>query len=147
MQYKASDQAWPNDDIVTHFKFCATMQLRTPYCILDRHNETHWDRASKPPIFVREGWQGIWIPQTEFSDRMALTSMMASEVGPIPSYGADFHRFLLVVRFLAENTTGPDRRCAVIEEECEKECWSEFVDRLGGPSMISNGFIGRVKKR
>ena len=72
---------------------------------------------------------------------------MASEIGPIPSHGGDFHRFLLAVRFLAENTTGPDRRCAIIEEECKKECWSEFVDRLGGPTMISNRFIDRVKKR
>ena len=147
MQYKASDQDWPHDEIVTHFRFCATMQLRTPYCVLDRHNETHWDKSSKPPTFVREGWQGIWVPQTDFSDRMALKSMMASEIGPIPSYGGDFHRFLLVIRFLAENTTGPDKRCAVIKKECEKDSWSEFVDRLGGSRGVADRFIDRVKKR
>jgi hypothetical protein len=147
MEYKASTQDWAGIDVVTHFKFVATMQLRTPFHVLDRHNETHWDRSSKPPIFFREPWQGIWVPQTSFSDRMALTSMMASEIGPVLTSGSDFHRFLLTIRWLAENTLGPSKRCAAIRAECDKDVWSEFVARLGGSRNVSDRFDGRVKKR
>lgn len=145
MEYKASAQDWAGIDVVNHFRFSATMQLRTPYCVLERHNETYWDRSCGPPIFIREEWQGIWRPQTDFSERMALRSMMASEIGAIPTHGGDFHRFLLEIRYLAENTSDPTDRCAVIFRECEKDTWSEFVERMGGPMGISQRFSGPVK--
>ncbi|WP_155252608.1 hypothetical protein [Pseudomonas brassicacearum] len=147
MKYKADSQDWSDIDIITHFKFCATMQLRTPYCVLDRHNETYWDRTAPPPIFFREAWQGIWVPQTNLSDRMASGSMMASEIGPIPAHGGDFLRFLLEIRYLAENTSGPERRVTAIENECRRDIWAAFVAKLGGPSMVGSRFYDRVKKK
>ena len=145
MEYKAGDQSWPGD-FVTNFMFVATMQLRTPYCVLERHGETYWDRSAPPPIFVGEEWQGIWVPQTELSDRMAPFSTMASEIGPVPTHGSDFHRFLLSVRQLAESIDDPDERCEAIQQECRREPWTEIVEKLGGAEKISDRFFGDVKK-
>ncbi|SDT52196.1 hypothetical protein [Pseudomonas prosekii] len=146
MEYKASTQDWPSDDVVTHFQFCATMQLRTPFRILERHGETYWDRTKRPPIITREAWQGIWVPGTAFSDRMATTSMMASEIGPIPTNGSDFHRFLLVIRHIAETTAGVEKRYTAICAECERDPWTEIVNRLKGSTSIADQFTGRVRK-
>lgn len=145
MEYKAGDQTW-FDGVVTHFMFAAAMQLRTPYCVLERHGETYWDRSAPPPVFVHEEWQGIWIPQTEFSDRMAPFSKMASEIGPVPTHGSDFHRFLLSIRQLAENIDDPDHRCAAITQECRRDPWAEIVEKLGGAESVSGWFSGEVKK-
>lgn len=146
MEYKASTQDWPADDVVTHFKFCATMQLRTPFRVLERHGDTHWDRAKRPPVIIREAWQGIWVPCTAFSERMDTTSMMASEIGPVPTNGSDFHRFLLVIRHIAETTTGVEKRHAAICAECERDAWTEIVERLKGPRSIADRFTDRVRK-
>ncbi|MNM69029.1 hypothetical protein D3C81_806130 [compost metagenome] len=145
MEYRARDQSWP-DETVTHFMFAATMQLRTPYCVLEHHGETYWDRSTPPPIFIREEWQGIWIPQTEFSDRMVPFSKMASEIGPVPTHGSDFHRFLLSIRQLAESIDDPDERCKAILQECLREPWSEIVEKLGGAEKVSGRFSGDVAK-
>lgn len=147
MEYKASTQDWPSDELITHFKFCATMQLETPLHVLQRHGETYWDRSRPPPIFFREPWQGIWIPRTSFPDRMALTSMMASEIGPVLTNGSDFHKFLLEIRRIAESTSGLDRRHNAIVDECEKEIWGEIVKRMRGSRAVADRFMGRVKKK
>ncbi|ANI37178.1 hypothetical protein AA098_10230 [Pseudomonas sp. JY-Q] len=71
---------------------------------------------------------------------------MASEIGPVPTHGSDFHRFLLAVRQLVESIDDPDERCEAIQQECRREPWAEIVEKLGGAEKISDRFSGDVKK-
>lgn len=144
--YKASDQSWSGGDIVTHFAFLATAQLRTPLRVLQRHQDIWTDRSRNPPKLTTSPWQGIWVPQTRLSERMAATSMMASEIGPIPLHGGDFLRFLLIVREIAESRTG-QKRWDLIKSECQRDSWSPFIQRLGGPSGVADRLIGRISKK
>ena len=145
--YRASDQSWPAGDVITHFAFLATAQLRTPLRVLQRHQDIWTDRSKNPPQIAASPWQGIWVPQTRLSERMSATSMMASEIGPIPLHGGDFLRFLLIIREIAESNRSSQKRCDLIEAECRSESWTSFMGRLGGPSAVSDRFIGRVPKK
>ncbi|WP_244861856.1 hypothetical protein [Pseudomonas sp. Ost2] len=136
MQYSARDQDWPGGDIVTHFRFCTTMQLRTPLEVLKRHNDTYWDRSAPPPVFITEPWQGIWVPCTRLSGLFENGATMASEIGQIPISGGDFLRFLLIIREALEGL-GCDKRDAVLSA-AKSESWAPIVQKLGGPEMVAN---------
>lgn len=135
MGYKASNQDWPAGDVVTHFKFCATMQIRTPLRILQHHNDTHWDRTQAPPKIVESSWQGIWVPCTRLSGFFETGATMASEIGQIPVNGGDFLRFLLTIREAVESRdTG---KYAAALAVATSKSWEEIVEKLGGAQSVA----------
>lgn len=94
-----------SEDIITGWRFCATMQMRTPLAILRQHNHLVPATSAGPPQLTSEMWQGIWLPdlgsEWRFLDEGAS---MASEIGPIPSDGGDYLPFLIAVRTISEGS-------------------------------------------
>lgn len=84
-----------NEDIITGWRFSATLQMRTPLAILRKHNRLVPATPDGPPQLTTEMWQGIWLPDTgpewNFLNEGAT---MASEVGAIPRDGGDYLPFL-----------------------------------------------------
>lgn len=80
------------------------MQLRTPLWVLLRHGEIAHGPADSLPVYTREMWQGIWVPEVEDGLAMLLSAgaSMASEVGPIPIDGGDYAHFLKAFREITE---------------------------------------------
>ncbi len=135
-----------NSDILAGYRFCATMQLRTPLRVITRHGEVHAG-LDDPPIIAREAWEGIWLPQTKSWRDLGLDlpelrpTTMASDVGPIPADGGDYLAFLLAVRRIVEGReTISDRRSRLSGELSEKR-WSTFVRKLGGKRSIVDRFF------
>jgi hypothetical protein len=92
-----------NEDIITGWRFCATLQMRTPLAILQEHNRLVPATPAGPPQLTNEMWQGIWVPDLgsdwDFLDEGAS---MASEIGAIPRDGGDYLPFLIAVRKISE---------------------------------------------
>jgi hypothetical protein len=129
-------------DVIAGYRFCATMQLRTPLRVLRRHGEVHNGIDTVPPKIGREMWEGIWtiLPRT-FRDLgwdvdEPLPGTMASDVGPIPSDGGDYLRFLIAVREKAEAEGAPEDRRRAVAEVLEDPSWAQFIKVLGGKETI-----------
>lgn len=92
-----------NEDIITGWRFCATLQMRTPLAILREHNRVVPATRNGPPQLTTEMWQGIWVPETGPEwDFLNEGATMASEVGAIPRDGGDYLPFLTAVRMISE---------------------------------------------
>lgn len=92
-----------NEDIITGWRFCATLQMRTPLAILQEHNRLVPATPAGPPQLTNEMWQGIWVPDLGSDwDFLSEGASMASEVGAIPRDGGDYLPFLIAVRKISE---------------------------------------------
>ena len=132
----------PNGDIIVGYKFCATMQFRTPVNILKQHGRIDKKASWKIPKIAREEWQGIWIAETPSwrdigvdIDEMSIGTM-ASEIGQIPADGGDFLRFMLFVKHIqTENITHDQKKrwlqigYQMIGQDGEPFC--KFMDHYG----------------
>jgi len=135
MTYKSEAPQWDDAELIQHFKFCATMQLRTPLRILQHHNDTHWDRTQPPPKIIEKSWQGIWVPCTRLSGLFEYEATMASEIGQIPLNGGDFLRFLLTIREAVESRDTGKHAAAL--SVASSRSWESIVERLGGAHNVA----------
>ncbi|WP_454838234.1 hypothetical protein [Pseudomonas mohnii] len=135
MTYKSGVPEWDAGGLIQHFKFCATMQLRTPLRILQHHNDTHWDRSIPPPKIVTTSWQGIWVPCTRLSGLFEYEATMASEIGQIPVSGGDFLRFLLTIREAVEGCEKGKYAAALAV--ANDRLWASIVEKLGGVESVA----------
>lgn len=135
MTYKSGVPEWDAGGLIQYFKFCATMQLRTPLRILQHHNDTHWDRSIPPPKIVTTSWQGIWVPCTRLSGIFEYEATMASEIGQIPVSGGDFLRFLLTIREAVEGCEKGKYAAALAV--ANDRLWASIVEKLGGVESVA----------
>lgn len=94
------DMVTGNEDIVTGYRFCATMQRRTPLSVLKQHGRVVPRTSDGPPTITEEMWEGIWVP--DLGDGILDGIGMASEVGHIDSDGGDYLAFLIALRTITE---------------------------------------------
>ncbi len=132
-----------NADIISGWKFCATMQLRTPIRVLSRHGEVHPGIDTEPPVIAHEMWEGIWIPEAKKVTYRSLgididepAFSMASDVGPIRADGGDYLPFLLAVRGAAEAPGTIKTRRDAVAVVLSVAAHKPFVRALGGKSAI-----------
>lgn len=92
------------EDFITGWRYCATMQMRTPAFVLRRHMEYVPLSPAGPPKVSDEMWHGIWVPvHGDWLDsELDIAGMMASEVGYVRRDGGDYLPFLLAVREVSE---------------------------------------------
>ena len=91
-----------NDDFISGWQLCVTMQTRTPLEWLLRHGEISDDPKPVPMehaawIPVMRTWRDLGIDIDEIPP-----STMASQVGPIPEDGGEFLKFLIAYRKIIE---------------------------------------------
>ena len=126
----------------TGWRFCATMQLRTPLRVLARHGETHTDRATAPPTIADEAWQGVWVPVSKTFRELGLdvdeaaSGTMASHVGPIPADGGTFLPFLKSVRAIVESDRAACERRKRLNTLLADPAVKSTVQKLGGRAAI-----------
>lgn len=108
------------------------MQLRTPLRVLLRHGETFYNLPNEPPQIARAQWEGIWIAQARSFRELGvdldepLPGQIASEIGPIPTDGGDYLKFLITVREILESANSIDDRLASLIGEVGQPQWSMF---------------------
>ena len=129
-------------DLHAGWRFCATMQLRTPLRVLARHGETHSDQCTAPPIIADEAWQGIWVPVSKTYRELGLDvdepalGAMASHIGPIPADGGTFLPFLKSVRAIVESDGDASERRKRLHTLLADPAIQTTVQRLGGRGAI-----------
>lgn len=137
----------PASDLIAGWTFIATMQLRTPLRILNRHSETY-DGLTDPPQIAREQWEGIWTPKLKSLKELTgldmedfRASSMASDIGQIPCDGGDYLKFLLKVRAIVEGNESIKSRKMLLRDELRNPDWASFCRKLGGKQAIQNLFF------
>lgn len=66
---------------------------------------------------------------------------MASSIGPIPSTGGDFLKFILAVRYIVEQNKPINTLRNELFFELNKDEWKDFVRQLGGNDKIAKIFF------
>lgn len=129
-------------DVHGAWRFCATMQLRTPLRVLARHGEVHSNRATAPPTIADEPWQGIWVPVSKTFRELGLDidepapGTMASHIGPIPADGGSFLSFLKSVRAVVESDGAAVERRKRLHHSLADPAVASMVRKLGGRAAI-----------
>ena len=115
----------PNADVIKGYKFCATLQLRTPLRVLQHHGEVQQWSENGLPTYAHFLWEGIWLPITySFAELAAMEAKlrsadssddhafdeMASDIGPIPGDGGTYLAFLKAFRGIVEFAASPDEK-------------------------------------
>ncbi|WP_303749376.1 helix-hairpin-helix domain-containing protein [Stenotrophomonas pigmentata] len=93
-----------NEDIIKSWRYCATLQRRTPLAILREHGREVPAGPDEPPTLSSMMWHGIWTPVVDWGDldEIFAGGSMASDVGPVPTDGGDYLPFLISLRTITE---------------------------------------------
>lgn len=129
-------------DVLNGYRFCATMQLRTPTNILKSHGRIEKIAFKKLPKIFTEPWQGIWVPAVKTYREIGLDidepaiGQMASEVGTISADGGDFLRFMLFAHHIKNENIAYEQKLkwfeigyAMIGQDGEP--FSNFMNNYG----------------
>lgn len=134
---------WGHDDIITGVMFSATLQLRTPLRIIQRHQEI-FTGLGVPPAIADEAWHGLWLPMTKSTfDFLHTGATVSSDIGPIPRDGGAYLKFLLTIRSIVERHDTASQRRENLNQVLVDAKWEAFVTKLGGRTAIINGFFPR----
>ncbi len=131
-----------HSDLLSGWRFVATMQLRTPLRVLSRHGEVHKGLSSEPPIIAREQWEGIWVATTRSYRELGIDmeepalTIIASDVGTIPADGGDYLPFLIAVRTAAEGDGSIAERREAVAAVLRDPTHRKFVRAHGGQGEI-----------
>ncbi len=112
MQNKSLEN-WGDEDIIDGLEFVATLQLRTPLEILLHHGEIFRGKNQTPPNYVKEEWQGNWIPKTKSYKDLGLdieeieNSSCSSEIGYVNS--SEYVNFLIDFRKIVESDSSNEK--------------------------------------
>lgn len=106
-----------NQDIVDGVEFIATLQLRTPYHILERHGQIFMGLPSKAPQYG-DSRHGMWLVKLKSwgvaeMDEIAARSPHASDIGPI--IAEEYLPFLKAFRQIVETNNPVAERLAQVE--------------------------------
>lgn len=124
-------RTYPNSDIISGLKFCATMQLRTPLRVLLRHGELFSDLPNEPPQIARAMWEGVWTAHGPSFRELGIElddppSLMTSSIGLIPGDGGDYLKFLIAAREIVESANSIGDRIAALVHEAIRPQWLKF---------------------
>lgn len=92
-----------NSDILDGVQFSATLQVRTPLWILERHGEVFRGPPSQAPDYGGQA-HGIWLPKMkgELGGFLQQGATHASDAGPVAP--ADYLPFLKAFRAIVEDS-------------------------------------------
>lgn len=144
------------------FRFCATLQLRTPLRVLLRDGELYLKNDGHQPQIAREPWEGIWVPVSTKSfeetacgpdstaDNIAFFRRLdaglaaagrtvASQIGPIRA--DDYLPFLIAIREIVELNDSIEHRINKLREMLSACDWQEFIGKHGGMDKIIERFF------
>lgn len=130
----SDDQYRADRDILKGLRFCATMSLDTPLDVLEHHGEMFEGLPSRAPMYGGPA-EGMWIPEVDWSSVGASPppeGKMASVVGPIPTDGGGFLKFLKDFRSIVESDAPvPERLSEIRSLTRQNSTYREFGRKLG----------------
>ena len=104
------DKPFFEDDAISHLKFNATLQLRTPLSVLVHHGEIFKENGKVPPNYAKEEWQGIWITKTKSYIELGLyideipSGTVSTDIGSVEEDEAkDYLEFLIKFHTISES--------------------------------------------
>lgn len=142
----------PNADIIVGMCFVATMQLRTPLRILQRHGQVLPLGSDLPDDF--EQWMGVWLPKTKtfqeltggrIKDKLGseYETTNASAIGPVKP--SEYLPFLMAIREVVEDQSlSTVQKSVGIEAVCRRREFREFAERHGGADEIFGYFCPTI---
>lgn len=122
-----------NSDIVDGVEFHATLQLRTPYHILERHGEVFKGPPSKAPQYG-DSSHGIWLVKLKSwgvaeMDELSAKSPYASDIGPV--IADEYLPFLKAFRQIVETDDSVAEKLAQLDLLATRsENFKEIFTRL-----------------
>lgn len=105
-----------NEDIIKSWRYCATLQRRTPLAILREHGREVPAGPDGPPTLSSLMWHGIWTPVVDWGELDAIFDggSMSSDVGPVPTDGGDYLPFLISLRTISEGAASVTEKEAAL---------------------------------
>lgn len=134
----------PIANIIAGMCFEATLQLRTPLRILQRHGQVLPLGSHLPDDF--EQWMGIWFPKTKTFEELTggriedklgpeYEATHASTIGPVKP--SEYLPFLMAIREVVEDQSlSMVQRSVGIEAVCHRSEFKEFAEHHGGADEI-----------
>lgn len=130
------------DSLIRGYRFCATLQLRTPLAVLEMHGREI--EADGPPPIVSTLWHGSWTPVTVSWRELGLdidemtSGCMSSDIGYVPSDGGDYLKLLKRIREVVEAPGLASLRRSRLKSLLNVLPWPELVERMGGVDAVAD---------
>lgn len=128
-----------NSDVLEGVEFQATLQLRTPLCVIEHHGEIFLGPPSEAPRYGTKA-QGIWVLRTKSFRDLGLdiddfsSGQHASELGYVDA--GEFLPFLKAFRQIVESTEPVTEKISQIESLGSRSAkFEEFLSRLKSSSQ------------
>jgi len=128
--------------LIKCFKYCATLQLRTPLRILLKDGET-WSEGVPPE--TDETWHGIWVPETKTFRELGIDidefseSDSASNIGPMKH--SEYLPFLIDIRRAVETDETVKCRIELLRQVMREKKYAKFVKQHSGQNKIIDYFF------
>lgn len=131
-----------NDPLVKGYRFCATLQLRTPLTVLRMHGREIAADSDIPAVAAL--WHGTWLPIIKTWAELGAAAdlpefeptTMASEVGPVPVDGGELLQLLIRIREVVEADGPLPTRRQQLEALLMVLPQQHFIGLLGGRNAI-----------
>lgn len=112
-----------NDDVFKGYEFNATLQLRTPLRVLKHHKERILDNNKKLPNYIKEEWEGYWLPITKTYRELGLdmdevpAGTCSIDIGQLTEKEQDLYfNFLLKFHTISESEKEVKEKISLIRD-------------------------------
>ncbi|WP_348523050.1 helix-hairpin-helix domain-containing protein [Endozoicomonas sp. G2_2] len=114
-------------DVIEGYAFAATLQLRTPFHVLQHHGEVFRGRPSEAPTYGTAA-DGIWLPWTGYGNGLPDSSS-SSDIGSIMPDG--YLSFLKAYRQIVESLLSANDKLAQIRAlSTHSDAFDDYYQRL-----------------
>jgi hypothetical protein len=150
-QRQRGDDEGPLGDVVAHcfvaekivgYWFCARVQLETPLAVLEQHGTFH----PGPPLQLPEygsAKEGMWLPLSQ-ATKLQLPPYVDSDIGPIPSDGGDYLRFVKAFRRIIEAKTSVDVTIAQLNALLQHNATYQVFAKKHAPDFVMMWFMNEL---
>ncbi len=117
-----------NNDLIEGYEFNATLQLRTPLRILKHHKEIFKQKNLPLPKYLKEDWEGIWLPITKsyrelgFDIDEVVSSGCSTDIGYLKEDEENkYYQFLLNFHQISESNNSILEKIRLIKEASKND--------------------------
>jgi len=148
---------------VENYWFCANVRLRTPLAVLEQHGAIHPGPPTRLPQYGTAK-EGQWLPlykttikenqSVQVSPRNGLEkqglkagnilSHIDSDIGPIPSDGGDYLRFVKAFRRIIESKETVDTIVANLKALLQQHPRYQAFARMHAPDFVTTWFLNTL---
>lgn len=124
---------------ISGYWFCARVQLRTPFAILDKHGTFHPGPPTHLPWHGTVN-EGIWLP-VYLSTQSQPLPYLESDIGLIPHDGGDYLRFVKSFRQIVEAKISADMKIVQLNLLLQRNVTYQDFAKKFGPDFVTTWFV------